>query len=234
MFRYETHLHTSACSDCSRNTAKEMVHAAKNAGLSGIIITNHFFHGNTAVDRRLPWEKFVGAYRDDYLTAKEEGAKIGIDVFFGIEEVFASGKEALIYGLSPQVVISAPQMRDMTLPELCDFVHKNGGLLYHAHPFRCRDYIAHPFSTPDMRYFDGIEVFNQNNSSLSNKMARDFAVKYNLSVISGGDSHTVDDLGKAGISFEKRISSPDELVKMLREKNYKLICNGKEKELSDV
>lgn len=227
MYRYEIHLHTSNCSACSRSTGKEMVQAAKKAGLSGIVITNHFYHGNSAVDRRLSWEEFVGAYRDDFLAAREEGAKTGVEVFFGIEEVIGPGKEALIYGLSPETVINTPQMKQMSLPELCDFVHKNGGLLHHAHPFRCRDYIAQPFSTPDMRYFDGIEVYNQFNTPLSNRMARDFAVKYGLDAISGGDIHHADDLGKTGLCFEERISTPDELVRALREKSYKLFYENK-------
>ena len=219
---YETHLHTSACSACSRSTAKEMVNAAKKAGLSGIIITNHFYHGNSAVDRRLSWKEFAGAYRDDFLTAQEEGEKIGIDVLFGIEEGYTDGKEVLIYGISPDAVVNTPEMLNMSLPELCDFVHENGGLLYHAHPFRCRDYIPEPYSTPDMRYFDGIEVYNQFNTPLTNRMARDFAVKNNLSVIAGGDVHFVDDLGRTGLVFEKRLGSSAELVNELRSGNYRL------------
>ena len=51
MFKYETHLHTSSCSACALSSGYEMVEAALRDGYSGFFITNHFYHGNSSIDR---------------------------------------------------------------------------------------------------------------------------------------------------------------------------------------
>lgn len=84
MFKYEIHLHTCGCSACGGSTAREQVLAAKQAGYAGVCFTNHFYHGNTCVDRRLPWKDFFGAFYSDFLQGKALGEQLGIDVFFGI------------------------------------------------------------------------------------------------------------------------------------------------------
>ena len=58
---------------------EEIVTALKEKHLSGAVITNHFYYGNTAIDKTLPWHDFVMAYQEDYLygarLAKEAGVK---------------------------------------------------------------------------------------------------------------------------------------------------------------
>ena len=49
---YETHLHTSEGSACGHAKAVDIVHAYKDAGYTGIIITDHFFYGNTRSEER--------------------------------------------------------------------------------------------------------------------------------------------------------------------------------------
>ena len=58
-YKYEMHSHTNACSACAVSTAEEMIQAAKEVGFAGIVFTNHFLHGNTAIDHNLPWEEFL-------------------------------------------------------------------------------------------------------------------------------------------------------------------------------
>ena len=89
-FFYETHMHTCQASACGKATGKEQARAYKEAGFAGIIITDHFFGGNTAVSRELPWEERVDLFWKGYEDAKEEGDRIGLDVFFG--HVFSLGK----------------------------------------------------------------------------------------------------------------------------------------------
>ena len=54
-YRYETHLHTCQGSACASATGAEMARAHLAAGYTGIFITDHFFNGNTAVPRELPF-----------------------------------------------------------------------------------------------------------------------------------------------------------------------------------
>ena len=65
MYKYEIHLHTNNCSACAISSPEEMVDIAAEKGYSGIVITNHFYHGNTGVDRNLPWEEFVSCFEKD-------------------------------------------------------------------------------------------------------------------------------------------------------------------------
>ena len=59
MYKYELHLHTSGCSKCGISSAREMVLCAKEKGYKGIVVTDHFYRGNTGIDRSLPRERFV-------------------------------------------------------------------------------------------------------------------------------------------------------------------------------
>ena len=227
MHKYEIHLHSSGCSKCARSTASEMVRAAKKSGLSGIVFTNHFYRGNTAVSHRLSWEKFVGAYRDDYLEAAKLGASLSIDVIFAVEEHYdGGGHEALIYGLEPEDLISEPALADMDIASLSHFVREKGGLIYCAHPFRDRPYIADPLAEPDMTLFDGIEVYNKFNTPETNELAKRFAIRSGAAVIAGGDIHRAEDIGTSGLAFPERVRTSRELVLALRGGNYSLLIDG--------
>ena len=58
-YRYETHLHTCEGSACASASGAEMARAHKEMGYTGIFVTDHFFNGNTAVPRDLPWRERV-------------------------------------------------------------------------------------------------------------------------------------------------------------------------------
>ena len=72
MFLYETHCHSSDCSHCACSTARELVRAYHAAGFAGMVLTDHFVTGNTAVDRSLPWDTKMRLYYQAYLEACEE------------------------------------------------------------------------------------------------------------------------------------------------------------------
>ena len=147
MYIYELHQHTGACSGCGVISPEELPYDLKAEGYAGCVITDHFFHGNTGIRRNLPWADFVAAYEDAWLRAKAVGDKIGIDILFGIEEGVGDGKEVLLYGITPQFLYDHPELRDtpVDLAHLSEIVHEAGALLYQAHPFRVRDYIARPW-----------------------------------------------------------------------------------------
>ena len=52
-YLYDTHVHTSEGSACGQNTGAEMARAYQKAGYAGIVVTDHFFYGNTEADRSL-------------------------------------------------------------------------------------------------------------------------------------------------------------------------------------
>jgi hypothetical protein len=225
-YKYEMHSHTAACSDCGYDSAERHIDDAIKKGMSGIVFTNHFYHGNTCVDRRLPWRDFVGAYERDYLAAKEYSHNKNIDVFFGIEEVYLPGKEALIYGIEPEVFAACPEFRDMDIARMRDFVHENGGLIAAAHPFRRRGYIPNPDSFIGEEYFDAVEIYNYENTDEDNLKAEKYFKNSNILKISGSDIHGGGGYGFAGLAFTEKIKDNSDLVKKIFAGEYKLIING--------
>ena len=227
MYKYEMHLHSSRCSACAISTAAEQVERLYEAGYAGAVFTNHFYRGNSAVDRNIGWENFVGVYRDDYLEAKKLGESLGLDILFGVEHGYSAGKEVLIYGLEPEHFINEPDFKDYDLARISQFVRKNGGFIACAHPFRQAVYIPEPDVTPDPFLIDGVESYNRGNADNEwNIKAARFAQENNLVTISGGDCHLKEQIGFAGIAAKERITDSKKLVKILKARQHRLIING--------
>jgi len=225
MYIYEMHQHTASCSKCAKADTIELIHALKDAGISGVVLTNHFYHGNSAIDRSLSWKDFCMAYANDYYVAKNEGEKLDFDVLFGIEEGIGkpgNGKEALIYGLLPENIISHPELRERDLSLLSNVVRSEGGLLVQAHPFRNRSYINDPDEKLPMEYFDGIEGYNMANTQEENLRAIEYAKESNVFITAGSDSHDVETSPRFGISCEHRIKNEKELKEVLLKGEYSL------------
>lgn len=225
MFKFETHLHTNACSACAVSSGKEIVDAAKENGYSGFVITNHFYHGNTCIDRNLSWNDFIDAYRKDYEETKEYGEKNGIKVFFGIEEGFAPGKEMLIYGITPEQLIAHPEIIMFGAKEKSDLIHQLGGITVCAHPYRNRSYIPDPDTDPDVSLFDAIEGYNRGNPDNENEKAVLFAKRNNLIITSGGDVHSAAAFGHSGIAFDTVVKDYKDFLNRVKNNDFKLFVN---------
>lgn len=214
MFLYETHCHCSQCSACAKSTAAEIVQSYHAAGYAGLVLTDHFLSGNTAVDRSLPWETKARLYYDAYLQAKAVGDELDFDVLFGIEHHFGNGKEVLIYNVDLNFMLQNPDMCDISLEELIQRVHIWGGLVFQAHPYRDRDYIDMSVPPRD-DIVDGFEVYNAcNQGPVENLPAYRLAKEKGLLMISGGDVHIAgsDAISMAGIAFPYRVRTGQELV----------------------
>lgn len=210
-YLYETHMHTSEASACARCTGAEMARAYKEAGYTGIIITDHFFYGNTAVDRRLPWEEWVNRFCVGYENAKAEGDKIGLQVFFGWESGY-QGTEFLIYGLDKEWLLAHPQIVHASVEEQFTLVHEGGGIVSHAHPFREEDYIPEIRLFPE--YVDAVEGVNAMHSSkasdahknpLFNERALIYGREHGLPFTAGSDQHSTFMIG-GGMVFPRKLA----------------------------
>jgi hypothetical protein len=197
-YRYETHLHTSEVSACSVTPGKEYIQAYKDLGYTGIIVTDHFFHGNTMINRNLPWEKFVDGFRMGYENAAKEGARLGLDVFFGWEENFESD-EYLIYGLTPAFMLKHPEMSHWSRETQYQTIKEAGGVVIQAHPFRVRDYIQGVHLSPE--WVDGIEIANAGNDSIFDRFAQQYAQALHCITTSGSDIHSVRQTANADAMF---------------------------------
>jgi len=217
-YLYETHLHTREGSACANNTAEEMVYAYKEAGYTGIMVTDHFYRGNTAVDRNLSWEEWVEAYCKGYENAKAAGDKVGLQVFFGWEESH-QGSDFLIYGLDKEWLLKHPELKEVTVEEQYKLVHQSGGMIIHAHPYREAWYI------PEIRLFpasiDGVEVSNashygkvtgEDGKSMYDVQALQYAEKHNFPHTGGSDIHSTN-LVWGGMAFKRKLENVQDYMK---------------------
>ncbi|WP_051197933.1 MULTISPECIES: PHP domain-containing protein [unclassified Butyrivibrio] len=206
---YETHLHTIEASACSRTPAKDYIDHMMNLGYSGMIVTDHFFTGNSCVPKDLPWEERVDIYCSGYEHALEAAKGHDFTVMFGIEFNF-QGDEFMIYGVDKKWLKDHPEIMEISRRGLYDLVHEAGGIMLQAHPYRERGYLSAIHISPTIG--DGAEVFNAGNEDYMNALAYDYAIKNNFRMASGSDIHfPMDDMG--GMSFPYKINSIEEYVK---------------------
>ena len=226
MFLYEMHCHALPCSACGGIQPEDLVRGMKEAGYAGMVLTDHFYHGNTGVRRNMPWEHFVAAYEESYLRAKAVGDQLDFDVLFGIEEGVGNGREVLLYGITPQFLYEHPELRDCDLPTLSHLVRQAGGLIFQAHPFRVREYIARPWEALPAEYFDGAEIYNACNPPLDNQRAVNWAQENALPAIAGSDRHYMGHCENFGILVPHRIRTEAEMTQVLRSGEYELNIPG--------
>ena len=79
IYKYEMHVHTSPCSGGGRDI-RDHIDDLMEKGYSGMVVTNHFYRGDNRIDRELPWEEFVDAYRQDYLYGLEYANEVDFDL----------------------------------------------------------------------------------------------------------------------------------------------------------
>ena len=219
MYKYETHVHTSESSACASASGASQAMFYKSRGFTGMVVTDHVFNGNTSVPRELPWEEKVNRFCLGYENAKEQGKKIGIDVFFGWEYSYG-GTDLLTYGLDKQWLIAHPMIMNMDVNSYCDFVREQGGIIVHAHPFREADYISMIRLLP--RKCDACEIINSCRTEFENKMARIYAENYGLKFFAGSDNHSAAQEKLNGVDFDEIITSEQHFVKLVKEQKYRI------------
>lgn len=214
MYKYETHLHTYPVSKCAKAGVRECLEFYKNAGYTGVFITNHFLDGNINIDKSLPYEEQIEFFFSDYEEAVKLSDEIGINVFCGVE-LSHSGTDFLIYGLDKQWYLDNPQIMDMKKSEELTYLAENGALVIQAHPFRETDYTDHVRLYP--RHVHGVEVINAANRQAENDMAKLYAEHYQLLEFAGSDNHRGGNVKKlAGMSCARPISSELDFVQAVK------------------
>ena len=215
-YLYETHMHTCQASKCGRSTGREHVRKYRDLGFAGIIITDHFFGGNCAVDRSLPWEEKIKQFCSGYEDALNEGLKIGFPVFFGWEQGYGDD-EYLVYGLDREWLLGHPEIEHCSRRRQLELAHEGGGCVIQAHPFRARAYIQH--IRLGLRFADGAEVANAGNLPVSDVCAYRYAQAYGLMMTAGSDNHDSSRIVRAeqlyGVSLEKPLQSIGDYVRLI-------------------
>ena len=209
-YLYETHLHTIEGSACSDTPGKEYIAHMKRIGYSGIIVTDHFYNGNTAVPRTLPWNEWVENYCLGYEHAYEAAKGQDFDVFFGIEINF-EGDEYLLYGIDKEWLLKTPEIIHMTRPELHKAVNAVGGIMLQAHPYRERGYLSTIHLAPND--VDGIEGFNAENPDHQNSLGFRYGKEHGFLMSGGSDIHHLTQKHMGGMLFPYRLNSINDYIK---------------------
>lgn len=230
---YETHMHTNEGSACGCSTGAEMARAYAEHGYTGIIVTDHFFYGNTAVDRTLSWREWVDAFCLGYEHAKAEGEKCGLQVFFGWESCY-QGTEFLIYGLDKEWLLSHPEIRDATVEEQFTLVHAGGGIVCHAHPYREASYIAEIRLFPE--YVDAVEGMNAANYRKGmeaeppcleyDRKAIAYAREHRFPMTAGSDQHSTEML-YGGMVFGRKLRDIRDFANAVMEEEAMQLLDGR-------
>lgn len=219
---YETHCHTSQGSACGRMTGEELARFYKAAGYDGVIVTDHFFNGNCAVDQSLDWETKCERYCAGYREAKRVGDEIGLTVMFGIEYSYF-GTDLLVYGLDEAWLKAHPEVMDIGVKDFMQLVYESGGMIVHAHPFRKAGYIdtirLYPYDV------DAVEVYNAGNDPKADERAGWYAESYGLVKVAGSDRHGIYSEAGCATVFSEKLNGIDDYMRLVRaDKVERLIC----------
>jgi len=213
-YRYETHMHTKEASACAVSTGAEMVKAYYRAGYSGVIVTDHFFNGNSAVPACLPWKERVEMFCSGYENALQEAKKLDFHVFFGWE-YSDNGADFLTYGLDRDFLLAHPDMLSWPIEKYLRIVRECGGFVSQAHPYREAWYIRKIRVFPE--HVDAIEVRNASHTNPRyDEQALELANKFSLCQTGGSDAHSADRLPGGGMEFDHELLTIEDFIQAVK------------------
>lgn len=222
-YKYQMHAHTSPASACAQIEIDELLLKVKQGGYAGCVLTNHFRNGNTGLSRALDFKEFVRQYAADYEKGLKTAREYDLDLIFGVEEYVGEGLEILCYGVTPEMLLSHPELERADAKLWHDTLKPCGVICVQAHPFRDRAYIPKP-KLLNPNDIDGIEVYNCANQQTENTLALECAKKHpEFILVSGADFHGWGSPCHGGIETENRIKNEKELAAVLKSGKYKLI-----------
>jgi predicted metal-dependent phosphoesterase TrpH len=190
--KFDLHMHTTRHSPDSQMEPLALVRQARKIGLDGVVITEH-----------------------DWLWTPEEleelrAAARGLIVLAGVEVTAAEG-HFLAYGVTNPFAIA----KGIGVAELCREVHRQGGAVVAAHPFRW----GQPFDAilrEEQPELDGLELMTDHMDADCRKRAAEVFRRYPLAGLGSSDAHHPELLGVCYSEFEPAIRTNQDLVKAIR------------------
>jgi predicted metal-dependent phosphoesterase TrpH len=190
--KFDLHMHTTRHSPDSQMDPIDLVRRAVEIGLDGVVITEH-----------------------DWLWTEAEleelrGTAPGLLVFGGVEVSTQEG-HFLAYGVHDPFAIPA----GIGAADLCREVHRQGGAVVAAHPFRW----GQPFDEilrEEQPELDGLELMTNNMDPICRERAAQIWRELPLAGIGSSDAHQLTVLGACYTEFDWVIQSPNDLVRAIR------------------
>lgn len=214
-YKYEMHCHTGCVSRCGRVEPEEIVKLYKEKGYNGIVVTDHYspmtFTPNWCPQKQIDF--YLGGYRRMKKVAGDD-----FTVLLGIElRHYFTANDYLIYGIDEDFLYNAGNLMRVWEKGVYKLAHERGYLVYQAHPFRAG------IRRCDLQYIDGVEVYNGKTNKQMNDDAYRWAKENQKLMVSGSDFHTVKNLARGGIITDKPINNNDDLLKILKKQDFKMI-----------
>jgi predicted metal-dependent phosphoesterase TrpH len=192
--KFDLHMHTTRHSPDSFMDPFGMVLRAREIGLEGVVITEHDW---LWTDEELD-ELRAAAPDLVILAGVEVSTRQGHFLAYGVKNPFAVGK-------------------GIDVAELCREMHRQGGAVVAAHPFRWgqrfRDILNR--DKPDI---DGLELMTSNMDAECRRKAADVFKQRSLAGLGSSDAHHEDVLGFCFTEFEATIRDTRDLVEAIRQK----------------
>lgn len=178
-FLIDMHMHTSRHSRCSRIDADKLIDRAVQAGLDGIVITEHHYQWSQAEIRDLV----------------ERSAHPGFLVMSGFEYTSSHG-DLLIYGLPDERV---HEFKPAWPPEkAAALAQRYGGVCVAAHPTRAGLSFDERIATLPLA---ALEVASVNLQPHEQRLARKLAESLNKPMVACSDAHDLAAVGAYTTAF---------------------------------
>lgn len=221
MFKIETHLHTQYVSKCSHLSAAQIAQTYKDAGYSGICVTDHYSRTTfdyLGIDIYSDCDKltpFLKGYRE----LKEECEKVGIKVYKGAEIRFDEcANDYLILNWHDNLLAEPAKIFEMGIEDFYKLAHPLGVVIIQAHPYRKK-------CTPAFAcYLDGMEVQNTHpNHDNHNDMAMEYAEEFGLIATGGSDAHDDQSMARGGILMPERPKDDVNYARAIKYRHFTLL-----------
>jgi predicted metal-dependent phosphoesterase TrpH len=199
--KLDLHMHTTRYSPDSQMDVLGMLRRAREVGLDGVVITEHDWLWTE------PELEVLRALAPDLV------------VLAGIEVTARQG-HFLVYGVHNPFAVP----RGIGVAELCHEVHRQGGAVVAAHPFRW----GQPFQEilekeqPDL---DGLELMTNNMDAECRRRAAEVQRSHNFAGLGSSDAHSEDVLGICYTEFPDSIRGMSDLVRSIRKRRCEAHCS---------
>lgn len=207
--RIDLHLHTSAFSNCGKQTPDELLRTARDAGLDGLVITDH-----SAGYRIWP--------ADQWADLQRKARKHGLRLFAGVEVGCLGGFDYLVYGSLDFLAAEKLHEGKYLEPEdLIEMAHRAGCFVAIAHPYRREDDLVPP--RVYKLALDGVEVKSFNmKTELQQARGMALAKAMDCVPIAGSDAHIQIRVGGFGVELKNRVEDERELVAALQAGEFRI------------
>jgi hypothetical protein len=202
--RFDLHVHTQRYSQCSRIDEDLLIPRAIEAGLDGLVITEHHCQ-----------------WTDEELQELRNAANAPSFQLYGGFEYTSNGGDMLVYGLPADAAARFEPGRD---PDWAlGLVHELGGVCVAAHPTRAG--VSFDERILQLR-FDAIEVQSVNLQPHEQRLAKRLAQSLDTPLFAASDAHRLEALGAYALEFEVPIASMADLCRALRQGRRQIVARA--------